>query len=90
MFTQNSRYKHAEIIDTTTSDGRKVQAVAPRVLPATKGSPATVKSIDRLDLMAHTNYTDATRFWHIADANTELDASRLVDEPGREINVPEK
>jgi hypothetical protein len=53
-----------------------------------------VKGTDRLDVMAQRQYSDGTRFWHIADANTELEASKLVeprvlDEDVRIISVPE-
>ena len=49
---------------------------------------------DRLDVMAQRKYSDGTKFWHIADANTELEANDLVkprvnDKETREINVPE-
>jgi len=40
--------------------------------------------------MASRLYKDATLFWHIADANTDLDARELVAETGRLILVPEK
>ncbi|MND08690.1 hypothetical protein D3C83_314850 [compost metagenome] len=43
------------------------------------GNLIEVKGTDRLDLMAHRKYQDGTKFWHIADANTELEASRLVE-----------
>jgi hypothetical protein len=29
-------------------------------------------------------------FWHLADANTELEANELVKETGRIIKVPEQ
>ena len=28
--------------------------------------------------MAHRKYKDGTKFWHVADANTELEANDLV------------
>jgi hypothetical protein len=49
-----------------------------------------VKGNDRLDIMAERRYSDATRYWHIADANSELKVSRLVSQAGRTINVPEQ
>jgi len=36
-----------------------------------------ITSNDRLDIMAKRNYGDATRYWHIADANSALDSRRL-------------
>jgi hypothetical protein len=64
-----------------------VTAVALRGLPPAAGDPYEVAEDDRLDLIANRTYKDATAWWHVADANTELDARRLV-EPGREISVP--
>jgi hypothetical protein len=40
--------------------------------------------------MAERKYADATGFWHIADANTELEAAALTAEAGRRILVPEQ
>jgi hypothetical protein len=61
-----------------------------RRLPAASGTPSVVKGNDRLDIMAHRKYSNGTQFWHIADANTELQANDLVKEAGRGINVPEE
>jgi hypothetical protein len=35
-------------------------------------------------------YGTATKYWHIADANTELEACHLVATAGRVIFVPEQ
>jgi hypothetical protein len=45
--------------------------------------------------MAQRKYSDGTRFWHVADANTELEANNLVrereqDKQTRVISVPDK
>ena len=58
-----------------------------RIPPPTPGDAYRVQDDDRLDLIANRAYDDPTRFWLIADANTELEARRLL-EPGREIGVP--
>ena len=42
-------------------------------MPATPGDMTPITSNDRLDVMAERLYTDATRYWHIADANTALE-----------------
>ena len=47
-----------------------------------------MKDDDRLDVLAHERLANGTRFWHIADANTALDARELVSETGRTIRVP--
>ena len=89
MFLDSSRYAKIETIATTTRDGRTVTALKLRPLPAITGSAYTVLDNDRLDLLAHKYHGDATKFWHIADANTELEANDLVAEPGATINLPE-
>lgn len=52
--------------------GGKVVAVKLRRLPYVPGKLTEAKGTDRLDIMAHRRYKDGTKFWHIADANTEL------------------
>ncbi len=43
------------------------------------GNLTEIKGTDRLDMMAFRKYKDSTWFWHIADANTELEANDLVE-----------
>ena len=45
---------------------------------------------DRLDIIAQRQYNDPTWFWHIADANTDLEANNLVRETLRVIVVPQQ
>jgi hypothetical protein len=47
-------------------------------MPYAPGNLTEVKGTDRLDIMAHRKYADGTKFWHAADANTELEANDLV------------
>ena len=94
MFADNSRYAHVKTVEAETEDGRTVAAVALRRLPAVAGTPTVVAGADRLDVMAQRKYGDGTRFWHIADANTELEANDLVkprphEREARVIEVPE-
>ena len=89
MFRDNSRYSRVKQDDVELSDGRTVTVVRLRRLPATTGSGMMVKGNDQLDLMAQRKYGDPTWFWHIADANTELQANDLVKKTGRTIQVPE-
>ena len=49
-----------------------------------------VKEHDRLDIIAQRRYANPTLFWHIADANTALDAAELTREVGALIDVPEQ
>ncbi len=90
MFTESSRYFQLRTVDAKAADGRDVRAVVLRRLPFVPGKPVVVKGNDRLDVIAQRKFKDATRCWHIADANTELEANRLVEEEGGTILVPEK
>lgn len=88
MFLKNSRYAGLPTVIARDRSGREVEAVALRRLPTTDGDPTIVAAHDRLDAMSEARYRDATRTWHIADANTDLEADGLVREPGRVIAVP--
>ena len=94
MFIESSRYFQLKIVDAKAG-GREVKAVMLRRLPFVPGTPTVIKGNDRLDVMAQRRYGDATRFWHIADANTELEANELIeakpnDQTPRTILVPDK
>ncbi|MEO7336566.1 MAG: hypothetical protein ABIV63_08295 [Caldimonas sp.] len=88
MFLANSRYANVATVETTTSTGEKVTALQLRRLTPVVGEPQTVQANDRLDLIAQARYADATRFWHVADANPALDGRTLVDNPGDTLSVP--
>jgi hypothetical protein len=95
VFLENSRYFDVKTVEVEDAKGRKVTAVKLRRLPFAAGTPTVVKGNDRLDVMAQRRYSDGTKFWHIADANTELEANNLIepraqDKEARVINVPEK
>lgn len=90
MFLESSRYFNQEVVNAITKDGRTVKAVTLRRLPVVSGAPTVVTGNDRLDIMAQRQYNNPTLFWHIADANTELQANDLVKETGRVIKVPEQ
>lgn len=84
MFESNSRYLKCPVVEVENDKGETVQAVKLRRLPFVDGNMTPVAGTDRLDVMAHRRYTDGTKFWHIADANTELEASTLVTQPSNE------
>jgi hypothetical protein len=90
MFTESSRYFQLRTVDAKAADGRDVKAVVLRRLPFVPGRAVVVKGHDRLDVMAERAFKDAALFWHVADANTDLDSRDLVAETGREILMPEK
>lgn len=90
MFLKNSRYYGLPTATALDAHGREVPVLRLRRLPDTRGEPTVVRDQDQLDVMAHRRTRDGTRFWHIADANTELEANELVATSGRRILVPEK
>ena len=94
MFLDSSRYAGVKTVEAEDRKGRKVTAVKLRRPPFVAGTPAVVNGTDRLDVIAQRKYSDGTKFWHIADANTELQANDLAkprpnDKETREIIVPE-
>lgn len=90
MFLPNSRYADVDQVEVILTDGRRVPAVKLRRLPATTGEPMVVTGNDRLDILAERRYGEATRYWHIADANTALEAATLTAVVGGTIQVPEQ
>jgi len=94
MFLDTSRYAGVPTTEAEDRKGRKVTAVKLRRLPYVSGTPTVLNGNDRLDVIAQRKYSDGTKFWHVADANTELQANDLTkprpnDKETREINVPE-
>ena len=78
MFADSSRYARIPVDTVTTTRGRAVAAIRLRRLPAPPADPYTVRQGDRLDLLAQQRFDDGTKFWHIADANSALEARTLV------------
>ena len=90
MFGKNSRYKNVPVISVSDPDGDQVAAVKLRLLGQPLSRPAMVTQGDQLDVISHRRFKDATHYWHIADANTELEANSLTQEAGRMIQTPER
>ncbi|MCP4341212.1 MAG: LysM domain-containing protein [Desulfobulbaceae bacterium] len=90
MFGKKSRYYGLETISANDSMGRAVQAVKLRRLADTSGEETLVVDGDQLDVMAKGLYQNPARFWHIADANCDLEANDLVATTGRVIKVPKR
>ena len=88
MFLKNSRYFGLATVKAVNRAGAEVAAVKLRPLPGTAGDPVSVQAHDQLDAMSEQRYADATRYWHIADANTEIEAANLTRRPGRVIQAP--
>lgn len=88
MFLSNSRYHKVAVVQTVTSTGENVTAIALRALGSPESEPRMVEGGDRLDLIGHERTGEGTRFWHVADANTALDGRTLVDTPGDVMAAP--
>jgi hypothetical protein len=88
MFLDSSRYAKVPTEEVTTPDGRRVTAVGLRPLPPTTGDLHLVIDNDRLDLLSHDHTGDGTRFWHVADANTALEARELTAVTGDSLVLP--
>ena len=88
MFLDNSRYEKTATVEATDAEGRKVTALKLRRLVPTPGDDREVIERDQLDILAQSAFGDPTRFWHIADANTALEANDLVAEPGATLKMP--
>jgi hypothetical protein len=79
MFDANSRYAKLPIVEAENATGKKANVVKLRKLPYVQGNLTEVKGTDRLDIMSHRKFKDGTKFWHVADANTELEANALIE-----------
>ncbi len=90
MFGKNSRYKDLPVVNVSDDDGESVAALTLRVLGQPLSCPAMVTQGDQLDVISQRRFKDATRYWHIADANTELEANSLTKEAGQMIQTPDK
>lgn len=89
MFLKNSRYAAVPTVAVRNPHGAgDVAMVKLRPLPLTPGDPVEVRAHEQLDAMSEAGWADATRYWHVADANTELEAAELTRRPGRVIAVP--
>jgi hypothetical protein len=93
MFLKTSRYANTPQIQIALPDGTQINAVQLRTIPATTGGLTPVTANDRLDVIAYRMYSDATRYWHIADANSALDANDLLvqwladDENAQQLSI---
>ncbi len=88
MFLKNSRYAGLPTVTALDRAGAQVSAVKLRPLASPGGSLVPVRAHDQLDALSEQRYADPTRYWHIADANSELEAGTLLEQPGRPITVP--
>lgn len=87
MFSANSRYAKQPTAEVETKKGKTATVVKIRRLPYVGGNLTEVKGTDRLDIIAQRKYKDGTQFWHIADANTELEANNLTKQKSSENSL---
>ena len=90
MFSEHSRYKNVPVVTVPGPLGTDVSAVKLRVPGSPPSHAAPVTHGDQLDVISQQRFGDAARYWHIADANTELEARSLTQEAGRRIRTPER
>ena len=89
MFLKNSRYAKTETVTIDDVKSRPVQAIKLRRLPDRAGFETLIDNSHKLDVMSKRQYKDGSKFWHIADANSELEANDLVETIGRVIKLPQ-
>jgi hypothetical protein len=70
MFSKGSRYRNLSEFVFLTAEGERIRSKVLRVIPSRESNVLhTVKSGDRLDLLAYQYYGDTTKWWQISDAN---------------------
>lgn len=89
MYFDNSRYRRTP--DVPFSDGaggvHTLKALREPV-PTELALVYTVRSGDRLDLLAHRFFHDPAKWWLIADANPEWLTLEEMLVPGRQLRIP--
>ena len=72
MFSKSSRYRNLPESSPVNAQNERLRGKELRLIPRTPGRFLhTVRESDRLDLLAFKYYNDPSRWWQIADANTE-------------------
>ncbi len=88
-FFKGSRYANVGEVQTTDAQGRTVRYKRTRFIatPPMSGTHVVTDG-DRLDRLAFKAYGDVERWWLIADLNTAVRPSDVLDESGRVIAMP--
>jgi nucleoid-associated protein YgaU len=92
-FPTDSRYYNSRTVSYTAPNAQVITYLAQRLLP--QPGPAnysnvathTVRSGDRLDLLAAKYYGDPLMYWLICDANSAIRPNQLVRTPGTVLNI---
>jgi hypothetical protein len=88
VIEKRSRYARTPQIEVTTASGEKRVLVDIREIPVPpEGHVHVVRPGERIDGLAHRFFTDARRYWRIADASDELDPFDVVY-PGEPLDIP--
>ena len=92
-FPPDSRYYGFSTLSWTAPGGQTVSYLARRFVPQ-PGAPNystvathTVRSGDRLDLIAAKYLGDPLMYWLICDANGAISPDDLVETPGQVLNI---
>ena len=84
----SSRYTYTKNVkDKDTKKSHMETTIYPKVNPKNSDLYVISEQGDRLDLLAHKYYNDASMWWIIATANNLNDANFFI-EPGRQIRIP--
>ncbi len=90
-FSPSSRYHGINTRITGSQNGEPVIYLSRRLIPAPEKFFLLQKHFtsegERPDLLAHQYYSDAERFWQLADANAVLHPNELTGTPGKAINI---
>lgn len=90
-FAANSRYLQTPVKTCTSPDGREINYLARRFLPAPEDlaqfASYTVVVGDRLDTIAARAFGDPELFWRLVDGNRELVPRALTATIGRQLRL---
>lgn len=90
-FSPSSRYHGINTRINDSQNGESVIYLSRRLIPGPEKFFVLQKHFinegERPDLLAHQYYSDAERFWQLADANAVLDPNELTNTPGKAINI---
>ena len=82
------RYRSTEtLIQEDTKIKYLESTIYPKIKPSDDDFYVISEETDRLDLLAHKYYNDASKWWIIAVANNLNDANFFV-EPGIQLRIP--
>jgi nucleoid-associated protein YgaU len=92
-FPTDSRYYNSATLSYTASDDRVITYLAQRFVPRPGAAnfatvaTHTVKSGDRLDLLAAKYLGDPLMYWLICDANGAIRPEQLLEKPGTVLSI---